>query len=202
MNAIYSCSETCPSLRRNTACEHCCPQPPWHGAARPSLGDFNFSGRRESLHAGDCQHHITLELTLVKKFTLSSQRFFYTNCCDNRSLPTTDVNAALSVTDLAASSPKDAETLFCSRKIKGATHIPVGIHSVKNRLKLGVWLSFLNHRQVVAERAQARLKLLVIKSSGFVLVKVPEDRKTKPIFISHKYQKLQRGWKLEQLRTS
>lgn len=69
--------------------------------------------------------------------------------------------------------------VFCNRKIKGPTPLPVGIYSVQNRLKLRVWLSFLNHRQVVAKRAQARLKLLVIKSSRFVLVKVPKN-KTKP----------------------
>lgn len=80
--------------------------------------------------------------------------------------------------DLQANLLKVTDTVFCNIEIKGPTHIPIGIYSVKNRLKLWVWLSFLNHRQVVAKRAQARLKLLVIKSSRFVLVKVPKNKDT------------------------
>lgn len=65
-------------------------------------------------------------------------------------------------------------------------HVPVGINSVKNRLKFRVRLSFLNHGQVVAKGAQARLKLLVIKTSRFVLVKVPKSTKPKPTLLSVK----------------
>lgn len=77
---------------------------------------------------------------------------------------------------------EDTDTIACSRNTEGPIHVPVGIDRVKNRLKFRVWLSFLNHRQVVAKGAQARLKLLVIKSSRFVLVKVPKNTKPKVTF--------------------
>lgn len=83
------------------------------------------------------------------------------------------------VKDLPANSPANTSTYFAVQK--GLTHVPVGIYSVKNRLKLRVWLSFLNHGQIVAKGAQARLKLLVIESSRFVLVKVPKNKTRTPV---------------------
>lgn len=44
-------------------------------------------------------------------------------------------------------------------------------------LELGVGLSFLHHGQVVAERAQARLELVVVESPRPVLVEVFEHHR-------------------------
>ena len=65
-------------------------------------------------------------------------------------------------------------------------HVPVGINSVKNRLKFGVRLSFLNHGQVIAKGAQARLKLLVIRRPDLSLSKCLKNTKPKPMFLNVK----------------
>ena len=50
--------------------------------------------------------------------------------------------------------------------------VPVGVHHVEDGLELGVLLAVLHHRQVVAQRPQARLELGVVEAPALLLVEV------------------------------
>ena len=69
---------------------------------------------------------------------------------------------------------KKKETKTVNSSTKSPKSAPIGIDAVENDLELGVALALLHHGQVVAERAQARLELLVVELARLVLVKVLE----------------------------
>lgn len=50
---------------------------------------------------------------------------------------------------------------------------PVGIHSVEYSLKLWIRFALFHHGQVVAQRAQTGLELLVVQTTRLLLVKMP-----------------------------
>lgn len=53
------------------------------------------------------------------------------------------------------------------------SHSPVGVDGVEYGLELWVWFSLLHHGQVVTQRAQTRLELLVVQATRLLLIEVP-----------------------------